>query len=135
MNQKHENIFDGTVGNYISTEYKIRLLEGPQRYHVKPFPIPKVHEETLKTEFNRLVYIADLKLKKNSEWAAPTFIIPKKNGTVCFISDLRELNKINKRKPFPIPKIQYLLLKLESFKYASSLEFNMGHYQFKIYPF
>ena len=49
------------------------------------------------------------------KWAAPTFIIPKKDGSVQFISDFRELNKRNKRKPFPIPKIQDMLLKLEGF--------------------
>ena len=48
--------------------------------------IPKVHEETLKTEVNRLVNIGLLKRENNSEWAAPIFIIPKKNETVCFIS-------------------------------------------------
>ena len=40
----------------------------------------------------------------NSQWAAPTFIIAKNNGTVGFISDFRELNKTIKRKSFPIPK-------------------------------
>ena len=42
-----------------------------------------------------------------------TIIIPKKDGSVQFISDFRELNKRIKRKPYPIPKIQDLLLKLE----------------------
>ena len=85
-------MFDGTLGNYIGTEYKIKLLEGAQPYHAKSFPIPKVHEETLKTEVNRLVKIGILKRKNNSEWVAPTFNFPIKNGTVRFISDVRELN-------------------------------------------
>ena len=50
-----------------------------------------MHEETLITEVNRLVDIGVLKRYNNSEWAAPTFIILKKNGTVCFISDFREV--------------------------------------------
>ena len=50
-------MFDGTLGNYASTEYKIELLEGAQLYHTKPFPIPRVHEETFKTEVNWLVNI------------------------------------------------------------------------------
>ena len=41
----------------------------------------------------------------------PTFIIPKVNGTVRFISDFRELNKRIKLKPFPIPNSQDSLLK------------------------
>ena len=55
--KKHENIFDGTLGNYTGTKYKIELLEGAQPIHAKPFPIPKAHEETLKIEVNRLVNI------------------------------------------------------------------------------
>ena len=91
------------------------------------FLFPKYMKKLLKTEFNRLVKTGVLKRKNSSEWAAPTFIIPKKNGTVRFISDFRELNKRIKRKPFPISLIQDLLLKLEGFKYVSSLDSNMGY--------
>ena len=50
-------MFDGTLGNYTSTEYKIELLEGAQLYRAKPFPIPKVHEEGVKPEVYRLVHL------------------------------------------------------------------------------
>ena len=106
----------------------IELKEEIKPYHAKAFPIPRIHEETLKREVERLVKIGVLKRINNSQWAAPTFIIPKKNGTVRFISNFRELNKRIKRKPYPIPKIQDLLLKLEGFKYATSLDLNMGYY-------
>ena len=69
-----------------------------------------------------------------SEWAAPTFIIPKKDLSVRLISDFRELNKLIKYKPFPIPKIQDLLLKLEGFQYATSLDLNMGYYHIELTP-
>ena len=74
-----------------------------------------------------MIKIDVLKRKNNSKWEAPFFVIPKKNGTVCFIFDFREMNKRIKRKPFPIPKIQDLLSKLEAFKYASSLDLHMGY--------
>ena len=94
--------------------------------------LPKYAQETLKKEVNRLVDIGVLKRINDSQWAAPTFIIAKKNGTVRFISDFRELNKRIKRKPFPIPRIQDLLLKLEGFKYATSLDLNMGYYHIEL---
>ena len=34
--------------------------------------------------------------------------------------------------PYPIPKIQDLLLKLEGFSHASSLDLNMGYYHIKL---
>ena len=51
-----------------------------------------------------------------------------------FISDFRELNKRIKRKPFPIPKIQEMLLKLEGFQYGTSLDLNMGYYHIELTP-
>ena len=69
-----------------------------------------------------------------SKWAAPTFIIPKKDGTVRFISDFRELNKRIKRKPYPIPKIQDLMQKIKGFQYGTSLDLNMGYYHIELSP-
>ena len=86
-------MFDGTLGNYDNTLYKIELLEGAQSYYAKPFPIQKIHEESLETEVNRLVNKGVFKRKKISEWAVSIFIFPEKNGIVCFIYDFRELNK------------------------------------------
>ena len=63
-----------------------------------------------------------------------TFIIPKKDKTVRFISDFRELNKRIKRKPYPIPKIQDLMQKLEGFQYGTSLDLNMGYYYIELSP-
>jgi hypothetical protein len=81
-----------------------------------------------------LCKIGVLKKVNHSEWAAPTYIIPKKDGSVRFISDFWELNKRIKRKPYPIPKVQDLLLKLEGFQYATSLDLNMGYYHIELSP-
>ena len=103
-------------------------------YHARPFPIPKHYENTMKLEVQRLCNLGVLKKVNRSEWAAPTFIIPKNNGLVRFISDFRQLNQRIERKPFPIPKIQDLLLKLEGFQYATSLDLNMGYYHISLTP-
>ena len=54
-------MFDGTLGYYTGAVYKTELLERAQPYHTKPFPIPKVYKETLKTKVLRLVNICVLK--------------------------------------------------------------------------
>jgi hypothetical protein len=59
----------------------------------------------------------------------------KKDARVQFISNFCELNKRIKQKPYPIPKIQDLLLKLEGFQYAMTLDLNMGYYHIKLSPF
>jgi hypothetical protein len=82
-----------------------------------------------------LIELGVLKKVNCSEWAAPTFIVPKKDGTVQFTSDFRQLNTQIKRKTFPIPRIQDLLLKLEGFQYATSLDCHMGYYHIELTQF
>jgi len=131
---KFTDLFDGTLGQWTDTAYNIELCPDAQPYHAKAYPIPRVHLETLKTEVDRLCEIGVLKQVNHSEWAAPTFIIPKKDGSVRFISDFQELNKRIRRKPYPIPKIQDLMLKLEGFAFATSLDLNMGYYHIELTP-
>ena len=49
-----------------------------------------------------------------------------KNGAVRFISDFIELNKRIQQKPFLIPKIQDLLLKLEGFNICQIIRSDNG---------
>ena len=90
--------YDGTLGKITGCDYTIELQEHVKPYHAKPFPIPKIHEPTHKKEVDRLINMGVLKKIHNSQSIAPTFNIPKKNGTVRFISDFRELNKTKKKK-------------------------------------
>ena len=57
-----------------------------------------------------------------SEWASPSFIIPKSVKTVHMISGFREVNKRLVRKPFPIPKISTVLKELDGFTFATALD-------------
>ena len=75
-----------------------------------------------------------MKRQSSSQWASPTFIIPKKDMTVRTITDFRELNKRIIRKPYPIPKISTTLQELEGFTYATALDLNMGYYTIRLDP-
>lgn len=129
---EHEELFDGTLGDWQDDPVSFRLKPGATPYHGRAFPIPKIHLETLKKEVERLVQIGVLKRQPQSEWASPTFIIPKSNGTVRFISDFREVNKRIVRTPFPIPKIATILQEMEGFTYATALDLNMGYYTIRL---
>ena len=132
--RKYVDLFDGTLGKWTHDDYRLELKEGAKPYHARAFPVPRVHYETLKKEVERLCKIGVLKRVNRSEWAAPTFIIPKKDGKVRFISDFRELNKRIKRMPYPVPNIQDMMLNLEGFQYATALDLNMGYYHVRLDP-
>ena len=63
------------------------------------------------------------------------FTIAKPDGSLRSLADLREINKVIKRKPFPLPKITDMLQKLEGFMYATSLDLNMGYYHMLLTPY
>ncbi|MGH7974221.1 MAG: reverse transcriptase/ribonuclease H family protein, partial [bacterium] len=129
-----KHLFDGTLGKFDTEPVELELKDNAKPYHAKPFAVPKVYEETLRKEVERLVSIGVLEKCGPSEWASPTFIIPKKNGTVRFISDFRQLNARLKRKSFPLPKISDLMQKLEGFLYATALDLNMGYFTIRLNP-
>jgi hypothetical protein len=45
---KYKHLFDGTLGTWNNEPYDIELKARAMPYHSRPFPIPKIHERTLK---------------------------------------------------------------------------------------
>jgi hypothetical protein len=132
---KFEELFNGTLGDWnLLPPVSFELKEGMKPYHGRPYPIPQIHKAALMKEIDRLCSIGVLKCQPDSEWASPTFIISKKDGTVRTISDFRELNKRIVRKPYPIPKISTTLQELEGFTYVTALDLNMGYYTIRLDP-
>ena len=132
MLKKFEPLFDRTLGHWRTKPVSFQLKDGVSPYHGRAFPIPKVHKEVTMKEIQRLCDLGVLEWQTSSEWAAPSFIQPKKNKTVCFLTDFREVNKRLVRKPFPIPKISTVLQELEGFTYATALDLNMGYYNLSL---
>src|SRR6478752_5826140 len=58
----------------------------------------------------------------------------KPDGSLRSLANLRELKKKIKRHPYPTPKIQDMLQKLEGFMYATSLDLNMGYCHLLLTP-
>ena len=136
----HEELFDGTLGDWNRPPVSIEMREGAKPYHGRSYPIAQIHKAALMKEINRLEGIGVLVLKRqsSSQWALPTFIIPKKDMTVRTITitiiDFRELNKRIVRRPYPIPKISTTLQELEGFTYVTALDLNMGYYTIGLDP-
>ena len=119
-------MFDGKLGTWKGTPYHIELQEDAKPYHARAFPVPRFHaDQTFRETVEMYVRQGILRKINVSQWAAPSYIIPKKNGQARFITDFCELNKRIKRKPYPIPK---MLQRMEKFTYATSIDLNMGYY-------
>ncbi len=131
---KFELLFEGTLGDWNLPPVSFKLKEGMKPYHGRPYSIPHKCKAVLMKEIKRLCNIGVLVWQPSLQWALQTFIIPKKDSTVCTISDFKELHKHIVRKPYPIPKISMMLQELESFTYATAFDLNMGYYTIRLDP-
>ena len=102
---KYKKLFSGKLGKYPRKKVHLELQPNAVPKSRRPYGVSRFHLKTFKAEIDRLVQIGVLSPCGANEWLAPSFIIPKKDGRVRWISDFRELNKVIKRKVYPIPRI------------------------------
>ena len=96
-------MFGGTLEVYPHKKFSIEIKEDAVPKQSRPYSVPHVHQAAFKKELEHLVKIEVLSKAGTSEWGSPTFIIPKKDGRIHWISNLRKLNKVVVRHQYPLP--------------------------------
>ena len=130
--RKYTKLFSGKLGVYPKKKLHFELVEGATPVHSRPYSVPFHQRQVFKDELDRLVTIGVLEPCGASEWLAPTFIIPKKDNKVRWISDFRGLNKMIKRKVYTLPKIQDIIRRRFGYKFFTKLDLNMCFYTYAL---
>lgn len=121
---RYTKLFSGELGGvYDGDPMHIELEEGAVPVYRRPYPVPHVHMEAFKKELMHLVKIGVLSPVRDTEWGLPTFITPKKDGRVRWVSDLRELNKVIKRTQYTLPIITDVCAGVRGMLFSQNLIF------------
>jgi hypothetical protein len=128
--QENNKMFNGTLGVYPHKKVHIDIDPNAKPVHSRPYPVPQIHLKTFKKELDHLVEIGVLASQQETEGALPLFITPNKDGRVCWISNLCQLNKVIRRKQYPLPIITDILRKHYGYKFFTKLDVSMQYYTF-----
>ena len=130
--RKFPQLFEGKLCTYPHHQYHLDLQVGAKPVHSCPYGVPFTQRDAFKRELDHLVKIGVLEHSGASQWASSTFIIPKKDGRVRWISDFHALNKCIKRKTYPLPCIAKILSKRTGYTYFLKLDISMAYYTFEL---
>jgi len=131
--KKFPRLFDGSLGRYPKRKFHIALKPDSKPYHCKgPYSVAYQNLEVLKHELNRQVELDILARVGESEWGMPMMVIPKKDGAIRTIDDMRELNKCILRKCYPLPKIQDIFHRRIGYKYVSIIDLTLCYYTYEL---
>ena len=125
-------LFNGKLKKFTDEQIHLEVDPTVTPHRSRAYAVPHSHKDTFKKELDRLVEIGVLEKCGRADWVSGTFIIPKKDGRVRWVSDFRALNKALKRKYYPIPKIQEILSRRKGYKYLSKMDLSMQYYTFEL---
>ena len=84
---KYQKVFDGKLGKHPTAKIDIQLIPGAKPIYQQPYPVSFQRKALFNRELQNMIADGVFTKIGESEWGFPSFIIPKKDGRVRWLSD------------------------------------------------
>ena len=123
---------DFDLGEFSAIQHKIDTgTATPVRQRMRRTPLGFEREE--EQHLNKMLKAGVIK-PSQSEWASAPVLIRKKDGSVRYCIDYRELNAKTIKDAFPLPLIEQCMDNLRGTQFFSTLDLSSGYWQIAIDP-
>ena len=92
---KYIDIIKGGLGKFPFPPLEIKTKDNLKPFNSKPYPIPQSQIPAVKKEIERMVQFNTIEECLDSPYISATFAIPKRNGLVQIVTDLRMINMMS----------------------------------------
>lgn len=75
---------------------------------------------------------ADVIRPSSSPWSSPIVLVRKKDGSIRFCVDYRQLNHVTRKDSYPLPRVEEALASLKKARWYSTLDLASGYWQVKV---
>ncbi|KAL0541298.1 hypothetical protein IC582_021340 [Cucumis melo] len=112
-------------------EFAIELEPDTVPISRAPYRMAPVELKELKVQLQELLDKGFIR-PSVSPWGAPVLFVKKKDGSMCLCIDYRELNKVNVKNKYPLPRIDDLFDQLQGATVFSKIDLRSGYHQLRI---
>ena len=135
LNNYPDSFSDVFLGLGKLKDYKMKLHIDPEVSPVaqKPYRIPYNMREKVSKQLRELEKLDIIeKVEGPSSWVSPIISVPKDNGDVRIVVDMRQANKAIIRERHPIATVDEILYNLNGGKVFSKLDLNQAFHQIEL---
>lgn len=121
------NLFTEKPGRTTAVEHDIILQPNATPLR-KSYCIPERLVSVLREELDVMLSLGVIE-PSSSDWCSPVVLVPKRDHTIRFCIDFRQVNALSKVDPYPMPRIDDLVERLGKAKYISTIDLSRGYWQ------
>jgi hypothetical protein len=128
--QRHSDMLTDLPGEGNLCDHAIHLTTD-KPVNVKQYPLPFGTQDVMAQEVSKMLEM-DIIEPSTSPYASPVVLVKKKDGSVRFCIDFRQLNAVTRFDAEPIPDVEDMFSSLSDKQWFTKVDLTKGYWQIKM---